>query len=671
MLKLPPDVQEQIFAHAREGYPHEVCGVLLGKMHGVSPAELREVTLSRRARNLNTERPRDRYLMDTSDVNEADKTARERGLDIVGFYHSHPDHPAVASRTDLENSSPWGGYSYPIVSIVKGDVADLRSWAVENDAWVEEKILGGAPMATVRIPTPLRSLAKGQSEVAVKGSTVAEVIANLDAAHAGLKERICDAQGIRRFVNVFVNDEDVRFAGGLEASVKEGDTISIVPAIAGGSPSFPEWRSQLQREIPEVLARDVARSREQGEEVVLLDVRTREEWDQGHAPGAIHIDRGYLELKAEQIVPDKSKRVVCYCAGGTRSLFAAQALRTLGYQRVESLTKGFGGWKEAGLPFDMPAKLTEADRRRYLRHLAIPEVGEAGQGKLLRSKVLCIGAGGLGCPSAIYLAAAGVGTLGIVDDDVVDESNLQRQILHTTDRIGTPKTESAKKTIQALNPGCNVKTYQTRLTSENVVEIFQEYDVIVDGSDNFPTRYLVNDASVKLKKPCVHGSIFRFEGQLTVFWPGKGPCYRCLYPAPPPPELAPSCAEAGVLGVLPGVIGVLEAIEALKIIVGFGTPLVGKLVHYDALTTQFRELKLRADPKCAYCAPGVEFPGLVDYEFFCSSGGAHAKTDDAKPAVKVEEPKLASKPIVKVTAKPLPVAGGAPSSKQDGGSCCS
>lgn len=669
MLELPEDVKEAICAHAREGYPHEVCGVLVGKMHGVTPAERREARVAFRARNLNSDRPHDRYLMDPSDMNAADVAAREQGLEIVGFYHSHPDHPAVASKTDLENSSPWGGYSYPIVSVRKGDIADLRSWAREDDRWVEETINGGNVMATVRIPTPLRPLTKGQSEVAVRGGTIREVVQNLGTSFAGMRERIVDDGGeVRRFVNVFVNKDDIRALKGLDTEVQDGDVISILPAIAGGNPTFGEWKKELSKEIPEVLAREVAQSRDKGDDVVLLDVRTQDEWDQGHAPGAIHLDRGYLELKAEQLIPDKSKRVVCYCAGGTRSLFAAKALKTLGYERVESLTKGFNGWKEAGLAFKVPAKLTEADRRRYQRHLSIPEVGEEGQMKLLQSKVLLIGAGGLGCPAAIYLAAAGVGTLGIVDDDVVDESNLQRQILHTTDRLGQQKTDSAKKAITDLNPGCKVVTYQTRLTSENVLSIFADYDVIVDGSDNFPTRYLVNDACVKLKKPCVHGSIYRFEGQLTVFWAGKGPCYRCLYPAPPPPELAPSCAEAGVLGVLPGVIGVLEAIEALKIVVGFGEPLVGKLVHYDALSTSFRELKLRADPKCAFCAPGVEFPGLIDYELFCSSAAnAHAPAAKSAPAPAPATPAPApAAPAVKVTVTPKVIAT---IKSADGGSC--
>jgi molybdopterin/thiamine biosynthesis adenylyltransferase/rhodanese-related sulfurtransferase len=381
--------------------------------------------------------------------------------------------------------------------------------------------------------------------------------------------------------------------------------------------TFPEWKAQLKKQIGEISATDAVARPDQMP--VFVDVRTDEEWAQGHIPNAVHIDRGYLELTVESQIPDKSKRIVCYCAGGTRSLFAAASLKTLGYTKVESLIGGFNGWKQAGFSFATPITLTQPQRRRYLRHLSIPEVGEEGQIKLLSAKVLCIGAGGLGSPAAIYLAAAGVGTLGIVDDDLVDDSNLQRQILHTTDRIGTPKTDSARVAIEALNPDVKVVSHKTRLNSGNVVEIFSQYDFIVDGSDNFPTRYLVNDACVLLKKPCVHGSIYRFEGQITVFWPGRGPCYRCLYPEPPPPDLAPSCAEAGVLGVLPGVIGVLEAVEAVKIILQKGDLMVGRLLRYDALAVSFRELSVRADPKCPYCAPTVPFPGLIDYELFCSS----------------------------------------------------
>ena len=311
------------------------------------------------------------------------------------------------------------------------------------------------------------------------------------------------------------------------------------------------------------------------------------------------------------------------CAGGVRSLFAAENLRQLGYEDVASVAGGFNRWKSDGLAVETPRVLNAAERERYGRHLLMPEVGEAGQARLGESKVLLIGAGGLGSPAAYYLAAAGVGRVGIVDHDVVERSNLQRQILHTDERVGTSKVESARRTLLGLNPTIEVVGIERRVTSANVEEIFAGWDVIVDGSDNFPTRYLVNDACVKLNVPNVHGSIYRFEGQVSVFWPGyparRGPCYRCLYPAPPPPELAPSCAEAGVLGVLPGVVGTLEAIETIKLLLELGDPLVGRLLHYDALRQRFTELTLAADDDCGVCAPGRDFPGYVDYEEFCSA----------------------------------------------------
>ena len=349
----------------------------------------------------------------------------------------------------------------------------------------------------------------------------------------------------------------------------------------------------------------------------LLDVRARDEFAAGHLEGATHIPRGFLELNCEETVP-RDRTVVVYCAGGVRSLLAGRTLREMGYQDVVSMSKGFGGWKQEGFDFVVPKVLSERDRDRYLRHLMLPEVGEAGQIKLLESKVLCIGAGGLGSPVAMYLAAAGVGRLGIIDSDIVDESNLQRQLLHTSDRVGMPKTESAAITLKALNPNIRVDALQYRLTAENVVDLFGQYDLIVDGCDNFNTRYLINDACVLLSKPNIHGSIFRFEGQVTTFIPGDGPCYRCLYPEPPPPEMAPSCAEAGVLGVLPGAIGVLQAIEAIKLILDAGTTLNGRLVHFDALATKFREMKLRRDPGCKMCGEGAEFPGFQHYDGFCS-----------------------------------------------------
>jgi sulfur-carrier protein adenylyltransferase/sulfurtransferase len=358
-----------------------------------------------------------------------------------------------------------------------------------------------------------------------------------------------------------------------------------------------ELLKDARSQVPEVTAAELAKQKP-----ALIDVREKDEVDAGMLPGARHVPRGFLELRIEEAVPDRNADVVLYCAGGTRSLLAARTLREMGYTRVRSLTGGFGAWKDAGLPIDVPARLTDAQRSRYSRHLLIPEVGEAGQAKLLQSKVLLIGAGGLGSPAALYLAAAGVGRLGLMDDDVVDESNLQRQILHATDRIGMPKTESAKKTLNGLNPDVKVDEHRLRLNRDNALDLFAKYDLILDGSDNFGTRYLVNDACVLLGKPNVHGSIFRFDGQATTFIPGGGrPCYRCLFPEPPPPELAPSCQEAGVLGVLPGIIGLIQATEAIKVLLGRGEPLVGRLLLYDALEQRFREVKYARDPKCPSC----------------------------------------------------------------------
>jgi molybdopterin/thiamine biosynthesis adenylyltransferase len=314
------------------------------------------------------------------------------------------------------------------------------------------------------------------------------------------------------------------------------------------------------------------------------------------------------------------------CGSGARSLFAAEDLVRLGYRSVSSMAGGFTRWKNEGLPVELPFVLDPAARERYSRHLLMPEVGEAGQEKLLRSKVILVGAGGLGSPAAYYLAAAGVGKLGLVDHDVVDRSNLQRQILHTDSRVGTSKVASARQTLEALNPTIEVVGHETHLRSDNVEAMFAGYDVVVDGSDNFPTRYLVNDACVKLRIPNVHGAVYRFEGQVSVFWPARpqrpGPCYRCLYPEPPPPEYAPSCAEAGVLGVLPGVIGLLQATETVKLLLGIGEPLVGRMLYFDALRPSFTELALDRDPHCRYCGDGQEFPGYIDYERFCASATA-------------------------------------------------
>ncbi len=387
------------------------------------------------------------------------------------------------------------------------------------------------------------------------------------------------------------------------------------------------YRDLLQRTKSEIEEIDAAAAHdlvENGDRPVLVDVRERDEWVEGHIPGAVHVPRGYLESRIEAAAPDRSKPILVYCAGGSRSAFAAKSLEELGYERVISLAGGFTDWKRNGFPFVVPRALDDAQRKRYSRHLLIPEVGEEGQLRLLDSKMLLIGAGGLGSPASLYLAAAGVGTLGIVDDDSVDETNLQRQIVHSLERLGEPKAESAKRTIEGLNPDVEVKVFKERLTSENIDRILSEgWDVIVDGADNFPTRYLVNDASVWHGIPVVHGSIFRFEGQATVFKPGGGPCYRCLFPQPPPPELAPSCAEGGVLGVLPGIIGSIQANEAIKLALGVGEPLVGRLLLFDALETTFTEITLRRDPDCPVCGESPTITEYVDYVEFCQGGHTH------------------------------------------------
>jgi len=349
----------------------------------------------------------------------------------------------------------------------------------------------------------------------------------------------------------------------------------------------------------------------------IVDVREASEWEQGHLPDAIHISKSYVEQQIENAVPDRDTPVILYCAGGVRSLFAAQSLEQLGYTNVASMSGGFQAWKSQGLPWEAPVVLSSDQKQRYSRHLLIPEVGAKGQQRLLESKALLIGAGGLGSPAALYLAAAGVGTIGIVDFDVVDLSNLQRQILHTNDRVGERKVESARKTLNALNPDVKVIPINERLSSENVMRIIKDYDIVINGCDNFPTRYLINDACVMAKKPLVDGSIFQFEGQATVFYPDRGPCYRCLFPEPPPPGAAPSCAEAGVLGVLPGLVGCVQALEAMKLILGAGRPLIGRMMHFDTLSSEVRVLKLRRDPNCLVCSDHPKITELIDYEEFC------------------------------------------------------
>ncbi len=352
---------------------------------------------------------------------------------------------------------------------------------------------------------------------------------------------------------------------------------------------------------------------------VWVDVREQDEWQEGHLPGAIHVPRGHLESRIEGAVPDRSTPVVLYCAAGNRSVFAAKALGELGYDTVYSLAGGFTDWKRNGLEITLPRTLSPEKRTRYSRHLLIPEIGEEGQLKLLDSRILLIGAGGLGSPASLYLAAAGIGRLGIVDADIVDETNLQRQIAHSLDTLGQPKVDSAKRSIEALNPDVDVVTYRERLTSENIDRILDDgWDLIVDGADNFPTRYLVNDASVWRGIPVVHGSIYRFEGQVTVFKPKDGPCYRCLFPEPPPPELAPSCAEGGVLGVLPGIVGSLQTNEAIKLAAGIGDPLVGRLLLFDALATEFNEVRIERRADCPVCGEHPTITEYIDYVEFCA-----------------------------------------------------
>jgi sulfur-carrier protein adenylyltransferase/sulfurtransferase len=385
--------------------------------------------------------------------------------------------------------------------------------------------------------------------------------------------------------------------------------------------TYSDLIADIRKSIAVISLEEIKRRLDTKTPMVLVDVREKEEFRDGYIPGAISVPRGFLEMQIEQKVTDKSAPVVLYCAGGTRSALAAKTLHDLGYTQVESANPGFVRWKDLGFPMEKPPQLSEAQRDRYSRHLLLPEVGEIGQAKLLASKVLLLGAGGLGSPAALYLAAAGVGTIGLVDADTVDASNLQRQIIHSTSRLGTPKVDSAEKAINDLNPDVKVIKFQERVDSSNVDRIFEGFDVIVDGCDNFPTRYLVNDASVFLKKPVVHGSIFRFDGQVTTFAPHLGgPCYRCLYPEPPPPHLAPSCQEAGVLGILPGVVGVIQATEALKLVLGKGTPLIGRLLTYDSLRMKFGELKLRRDKTCPICGDAPTITSYIDYEGFCAIG---------------------------------------------------
>jgi molybdopterin/thiamine biosynthesis adenylyltransferase/rhodanese-related sulfurtransferase len=384
--------------------------------------------------------------------------------------------------------------------------------------------------------------------------------------------------------------------------------------------TYAELFAEVRERVRTITLEALKARLDAGTPTTLVDVREQHEFNAGFIPGAVHIPRGFLEIQAESKLPDRKAPIVVYCAGGTRSAFATKTLTDLGYENVTSANPGFVRWKDLRYPVETPPSLTEAQRDRYSRHLLLPEIGDKGQAKLLASRVLLLGAGGLGSPSGLYLAAAGVGTLGLVDADTVDASNLQRQILHATSRLGMPKVDSAEIALRDLNPDVKVVKYQERLTSENIERILADkWDVIVDGCDNFPTRYLVNDASLIHDIPVVHGSIFRFDGQVTTFLPHRGPCYRCLYPEPPPAHLAPSCAEAGVLGILPGIIGVLQATEAIKVLLGLGNTLSGRLLQYDSLSMTFRTYKLRRDDSCPGCGKNPTIKGYIDYEGFCAA----------------------------------------------------
>ncbi|MCB9785596.1 MAG: molybdopterin-synthase adenylyltransferase MoeB [Deltaproteobacteria bacterium] len=385
------------------------------------------------------------------------------------------------------------------------------------------------------------------------------------------------------------------------------------------SATFQDMLSDIKSKIREITVHELRERLASNEPPMLFDIREPEEHQNGVIEGARTLPRGYLELKIESLVPDRKTPVAIYCAGGTRSALGAHALQQLGYQDVVNVEGGIGAWSRAGYPLEHRRMLTNEQKARYARQIILPQMGEEGQQKLLNAKVLCVGAGGLGSPTALYLAAAGVGTLGIVDNDKADLSNLQRQIIHTEESVGTSKVESAKATLSRLNSDITINVHDTRLDSSNVMEIFRGYDIVVDGTDNFPTRYLINDACVFLGLPNVHGSIFHFDGQVTVFNAGGDkPCYRCLYPEPPPPELAPSCAEAGVLGAICGIIGTMQAAETMKLILGAGDLLAGRVLSIDVLRGTVRELKTRKDPSCPVCSANPTITELIDYEEFCS-----------------------------------------------------
>jgi sulfur-carrier protein adenylyltransferase/sulfurtransferase len=475
-------------------------------------------------------------------------------------------------------------------------------------------------MALVLIPGPLRRHTGGAQELPCEGTDLRSVLLALATACPQLQPVLFDDSGaLRRCLGYFVNDEDSRALDGEHTALGPGDRLEILPALAGGV-RYPQWIEALRREVPQVEAATLlaALGGDSPLRPRLVDVRSAEEWEMGHVPGSLHLDRGFLETNAEALLPGLEQPVVVVCENGSRSLFAAHALQQLGYRDVANLDGGLHAWKDAGGVLQAPPALAASERRRYLRQLALPEVGEAGQQRLARARVLIVGAGGLGSPVALYLAAAGVGTLTLVDADRVDESNLQRQLLHSTDRVGLPKTTSAMLALRALNPSVRVLERQERFGAANASALVAEHDVVVDGSDNLPTRYAIDTACTAHGRPWVHGAVFRFEGQVSVFDARRGPCYRCLHAEPPPPELAPSCADAGVLGALPGVVGTLQATEVLKLLLDIGQPLIGRVLRYDALAGRVRELRFARRESCR-----------------CGDAGAAADTaieDSAAPA---------------------------------------
>jgi len=465
-------------------------------------------------------------------------------------------------------------------------------------------------MVKVLIPVPLRSRSSGDSSLDLNAGTVAEAMTVLVTRHPGLQPQLFGADGrLRTFVNLFLNGQDIRMADGLATKLCDADELEIVPAIAGGvHRDLSAWRAELQTTIPAI---EPEALHNDADGAVVLDVRTSEEWDAGHLSSATHLDRGFLEARIETLVPDRGTPIVCYCESGLRSLFAAQSLLTLGYRRVSSLTGGFAAWKAANLPVTRTDPAEKLALQRYKRHLSIPEVGPEGQMKLNDSSILIIGAGGLGCPAAFYLAAAGVGRIGLVDHDTVDASNLQRQILYRPDMLGQLKATSARTTLLGFNPLITVEAYPERLTAERAHVLFGQYDVILDATDNFSSRYLINDAAVVAGKPVVHGAVYRFDGQASVFGLADGPCYRCFSAEAPPPELAPSCAEGGVLGVLPGIVGLVMATEAVKLLLGIGRPMSGVMTHYDALAGTFRTLRFARRDDCLACGRTRSFPAFA------------------------------------------------------------